>query len=93
MNREEFTEKANAILGEVNAKIKDLEAKKEAAERDLESYDDALDDLESRKEDLMERLNRLDDMDDDEWEDVREWFASASDRFREGLSKIAGLFS
>ena len=93
MNREEFTEKANAILGEVNAKIKDLEAKKEAAERDLESYDDALDDLESRKEDLMERLNRLDDMDDDEWEDVMEWFASASERFREGLSKIAGLFS
>jgi DNA repair exonuclease SbcCD ATPase subunit len=94
MNKEEFKAKANQTIDDVSAKINELESKKESAEQGAKSeYDEAIKDLKSKKSDLEAKYADLENASEDKWEEVKATFSSASDSFREGLTKISSLFS
>ncbi len=94
MTKEEFKFKAKQSIDEVSAKINELNAKRASVKADVKSkYEDALEDLKSKRDILEAKYHELKNSTDDKWEEVRDAFSSASNSFKDGLSKISSLFS
>lgn len=94
MNKEEFKAKAAKSIDEVAAKIDELKAKKESVEHHVKSdYEQAIKTLGNKKVEIQAKYDDLKDASEDKWEEAKEAFSSASDSFKEGLSKISSLFS
>lgn len=93
MDRENFKNKAKENIDELFAKIDELEARKDKAIGDVKTgYEEKLAELKAQKEELVSKYNQLVDSSEENWEEVKETFQSATDSFKEGFSKIASLF-
>jgi hypothetical protein len=93
MDKENFKNKAKQSIDDIFAKIDELEAKKDKAigEAKIE-YEKRILELKSKKVELQAKYNKLVNASDENWEEVKNAFSSASDSFKEGFSKIASLF-
>jgi hypothetical protein len=100
MEKEKFKEEAAKAIDEIFAKIDELEAKTEElkAQNDRafaeakEEYEEKIAQLKLKKEDLMLTYRKLQDSTEDDWDDVKLAFSSASESFKDGFSKIASIF-
>jgi hypothetical protein len=94
MEREIFKNKAKESIDEVFAKIDELEAKKDQAMAGMKAeYTEKLAELKAKKDELQANYDQLLVATEDNWEEVKEAFSSASVSFKEGISKIASIFS
>ncbi|SDG38456.1 sll1863 family stress response protein [Psychroflexus sediminis] len=94
MNKGEFKAKAKQKIDEFTAKLNDLIAEKAAAHEDSKSdFDEALKELESMKSDLDNKYSKLEHPADDQWEEAKAAFLSASNSFEEEFSKVKSRFS
>ena len=100
MDKEKFKEEAAKAIDEIFAKIDELEVKTEKlkAQNDRafveakEEYEKKIAQLKLKKEDLMLQYSKLQNSTDDEWDDIKLAFSSASESFKDGFSKIASIF-
>ena len=93
MDRENFKNKAKQSIDEIFAKIDELEAKKDKAFEGAKiEYEVKITELKAKKEELTAKYNKLMDSSDENWEEVKNAFSSASESFKEGFSKIGSLF-
>jgi lipid II:glycine glycyltransferase (peptidoglycan interpeptide bridge formation enzyme) len=93
MERELFKEKAKESIDAIFAKIDELEARKDQAIAHAKlEYEEKLTELKAKKAELVACYDKLTEATEDNWEEVKETFSSASESFREGFSKIASLF-
>jgi hypothetical protein len=93
MDKEKFKNKAKDSIDEIFAKIDELEVKKDKAigEAKIE-YEEKLAELKSKKIELQAKYDKLVEASEENWEEVKVAFSSASESFKEGFSKIASLF-
>ncbi|MFA6713406.1 MAG: hypothetical protein WCR82_05950 [Bacteroidales bacterium] len=93
MDRETFKNKAKESINEIFAKIDKLELKKDnAVGKVKEEYEETLTDLKVKKVELQKKYDKLMTSTEENWEEVKESFSSASDSFNEGFSKIGSIF-
>jgi hypothetical protein len=93
MDRENFKNKAKQSIDEIFAKIDELEAKKDKAlEGAKVEFEEKINELKAKKDELTAKYNMLMDSSDENWEEVKSAFSSASESFKEGFSKIGSLF-
>jgi chromosome segregation ATPase len=90
-------EKKEKALGTAKAeyeeKLAEVKAKKEKALEVVKSeYDEKIVDLKTKKDELLARYDRLAEATEENWEEVKDAFSSASESFKEGFRKIASLF-
>jgi hypothetical protein len=93
MDKEKFKNKAKDSIDEIFAKIDELEVKKDKAigEAKIE-YEEKLAELKTKKIELQAKYDKLVEATEENWEEVKVAFSSASESFKEGFSKIASLF-
>lgn len=93
MDRENFKTKAKESIDDIFAKIDELEVKKDLAIGQAKAeYEEKLVELKLKKDELVAKYDSLFAATEENWEEVKEAFSSASDSFKEGFSKIASLF-
>ena len=93
MDREKFKNQAKKSIDEIFAKIDILEAKKEKAVGEVKAeYEKRIIELKAKKIELLAKYNKLVSASEENWEEVKNAFSSASESFKEGFSKIASLF-
>lgn len=93
MDREAYKNKAKESIDEIFAAIDELEAKKNKALAGAKAeYSEKLAELKAKKDDLQVKYDRLLAATEDNWEEVKGAFSSASDSFKDGFSKIASIF-
>jgi len=92
MNKEDFKKEAKKGIDDIFAKIDAVEAKISKVEGDAKAeYEEMLNNLKTKKKELQAQYNELASTSDEKWEEVKSTFSSATDSFKEGLSKIASL--
>ena len=93
MDRENFKNKAKQAIDDMFAKIDELEAKRGKIHGEAKAeYDNMIKQMKKRKDQLVAKYNKLKSIKkDEEWDEVKKSFSSASRSFREGISKIGDL--
>ncbi len=93
MEREDFKNKAKKSLDEIFAKIDELEAKKDKAFNEVKAeYEETISELKKKKDELLTKYNRLSNASEEDWEEIKNAFSSASVSFKDGVSKFISLF-
>ncbi len=93
MKKQEYQQEAKNFIDDVFAKIDELETKKDKIVGEAKfEYEKKIIMLKSKEKDLQEKYDDLINASDDKWEEVKSAFSSATDSFKEGLSKIKSLF-
>ena len=93
MDKENFKNKAKQSIDDIFAKIDEFEAKKDKAVGIAKAeYEEKIAELMLKKTELAEKYEKLVNSTEDNWEEVKAAFSSASESFKEGFSKIASLF-
>ena len=93
MDRNEFKEKAKQQIDDIFAKIGELEAKQMQVEAQGKvEFEKNLQSMKELKTELEKKYDDLETATDEKWEEVKETFSSSADSFKEGFSKIFGLF-
>lgn len=92
MDKADFKKKAKNSMDDIFAKIDTLDAKKDKVKEDVKAeYQEQLNNLKSDKKELQATYDELLNASDEKWEKVKGSFSSATDSFKEGLSKIGSL--
>ena len=93
MDRENFKNKAKESIDDIFTKIDELEAKKDLAIGKAKAeYEEKLVELKSKKDELVAKYDSLLAASEENWEEVKGAFSSATESFKEGFLKIASLF-
>jgi peptidoglycan hydrolase CwlO-like protein len=93
MEREKFKTKAKKSIDDIFAKINELESKRDKVREDAKGeYDERISNLKTRREELQKKYESLKKAGDDKWEEAKKTFSSSADSFKEGFSKLSGLF-
>jgi hypothetical protein len=94
MNKEEFKNNAKKSIDDIFAKIDELEAKKDKAVSAAKiEFEEKIAELKLKKAELESKYSKLLNATEENWEEVKTAFASASVSFKEGFSKLASLFN
>lgn len=89
MNKQEFKAKANQTIDEISAKINELKANKASAQDDLnKEIAKSIKNLELKESGLKDKLAKLEQVSDKEWENAKEAFLKAKESSNEALHKI-----
>lgn len=97
MNKQEFKQKTQEILDQLEAKIDEMKVGvANVAEEAKEEYAEQLDKLGKLKEDLTDRLNRFDTIADSKWDVVKEsaanFFETVSGSWKDNYAKVVEAF-
>jgi phage shock protein A len=93
MDKNKFKEEAKQSIDLLFAKIDELESKKDKAEASVKAdIENKISELKKKKDDLQARYRSLKDTSDEKWEQAKNAFDSSMDSFKEGISKLTGIF-
>lgn len=94
MEREEFKGKAKQSIDELFVQIEKLEAKMKQAKEDAKiKYKDEIEELKQKKAEMQSVLDKVEDVVEDKWEEVKAAFNESAPSFKEGLARLGKIFS
>ena len=93
VDRDAYVQKMKARLDEWNAEIDRLSAKAAASQADAKlEYDKQIEALKKQRDEAGQRLNELQSVSEDAWEDMRAGVDAAWDKMTDALDTAASRF-
>lgn len=93
MDKQEFKTKANRVIDKLFKKIEELDEKKDHVEDEMkEEYYEKIEALKEKRDHLKAKLDALEDVGEEKWDDIKDAFTSASKSFKVGLKKLGAIF-
>jgi len=93
MEREEFKAKAKQTIDDVFTRIDKLEAKMNKAKADSKvKYKTEIDELKLKGAELQDKYNKLEDVVEEKWEEVKTAFQESVPSFKQGFSRLGSIF-
>lgn len=93
MEKDKYREKAKKSIDDIFAKIDELEAKKDKADKNAkEKYNQRIEELKAKRNELKENYNELVRASDAQWETAKSNFSESADYFKKGFAELGELF-
>lgn len=93
MEKQNYKEKLKHQIDDLFAKVEELEAKKEKASSELKlKYNEKISEINKLKDDLKTTYKSVENSSEEDLNKKKELFNASIESFKEGFSKLAGIF-